>query len=70
MGPRDASPGRGTRAGKRRDTDLNALVEAYALAAAQGWEDGTTPLLEISLDEAVGRLRLVPEEIGRVVVCR
>jgi signal transduction histidine kinase len=56
------------RAGQQRDTDLNALVQAYALAAAQGRDDAQSPALEIDLDETVGRLRIVPEEIGRVIL--
>ena len=56
------------RAGQQRDTDLNALVQAYARAAAQGRDDAQSPVLEISLDETVGRVRVVPEEIGRVIL--
>ena len=56
------------RAGQQRDTDLNALVHAYARAAAQGRDDAASPALEISLDETVGRLRIVPEEIGSVIL--
>jgi signal transduction histidine kinase len=56
------------RVGQQRDADLNALVKAYALAAAQGRDEGMSPALEIALDDTVGRVRIVPEEIGRVVL--
>jgi signal transduction histidine kinase len=57
-----------SRAGQPREVDLNSLVRAYARAAIQGRDDVSSPNLEVSLDEAMGPLRAVPEEIGRVVV--
>jgi signal transduction histidine kinase len=56
------------RAGQARDVDLNALVQAYARAAAQGRDDARSPALSFSFDEAVGTIHAVPEEIGRVVL--
>jgi signal transduction histidine kinase len=56
------------RAGQACESDFNALVQAYARAAAQGRDDADCPALELSLDPAVGCVRVVPEEIGRVVL--
>jgi signal transduction histidine kinase len=56
------------RAGQARHVDLNALVHAYAHAAAQCREDGGGTALDLALDDAVGELLVVPEEIGRVVL--
>jgi signal transduction histidine kinase len=52
------------RPGETRRVDLNALVRAYTQAARR---DHATRV-EVRLDEAVGALAVVPEEIGRVVL--
>jgi signal transduction histidine kinase len=55
------------RAGQPRETDLNALVRAYAGVAAEG-EGAGARAVEVHVDESVGTLSIVPEDIGRVVL--
>jgi signal transduction histidine kinase len=55
------------RVGQTLETDLNELVKAYTLAA-QRRDDAGGAQLDLSLDGAVGRLRVIPEEMGRVVL--
>jgi len=58
------------RAGQTRDIDLNTVVEDHAHAASEA-QTAAPPLratLTLELDPAVGRLRVVPEEMGRVVL--
>lgn len=55
--------------GERRDVDINALLAEYANLAYQGFRSQDSAFnvtLETSYDPAVGLLRLVPQEIGRV----
>ncbi len=56
------------RAGQLRDVDLNALVRAYALAATEARRDVDGSALELSVDDSMRSIRVVPEDIGRVVV--
>jgi histidine kinase len=58
------------RAGEARSVDLNALVRDYTAAAVQGQQiaEPSRAAVEVRLDEAVGEVRAVPEEIGRVIV--
>ena len=58
------------RAGQCRDVDLNTLVREYATSAAHA-QPGSAVIgaaLELSLDPAVGKARVVPEELGRVIL--
>lgn len=57
--------------GERRETDLNGLVQKFALLAAQGLRSRTPPIdvsLELALDPSIGPLLLVPQEISRVLL--
>ena len=54
------------RAGQHVDVDFNALVRDYATSAAQARQGAHA--LEVTLDPAVGRARVVPEELGRVIL--
>ncbi len=56
------------RAGQPREVDLNALVRAYADAALHGREAGRSPDLEVSVDSSMRPLRVIPEDIGRVII--
>jgi signal transduction histidine kinase len=55
------------RAGKPREIDLNALVRAYTHAAMESAPDSRASVT-LSLDEGAGKVRVVAEEIGRVVL--
>jgi signal transduction histidine kinase len=58
------------RAGQSEEMDFNALVREYALSAGQA-QPGATALraaLELHLDPAAGKARVVPEELGRVIL--
>ena len=58
------------RAGHPREVDLNALVVDHAHAASEAQTAGAAlrATLTLELDPAMGRLRVVPEEMGRVVL--
>jgi len=58
------------RAGQAEEVEVNALVREYALAAGQA-QPGATALraaLELHLDPSAGKARVVPEEVGRVML--
>ena len=57
--------------GERRPTDLNALVEEYVNLAYHGMRARHTDFnvtIERAYDEAVGKMDLVPQEMGRVLL--
>ncbi|MEE8240825.1 MAG: two-component regulator propeller domain-containing protein, partial [Nitrospirales bacterium] len=58
-------------AGEREQTDVNALVEEYVNLAYHG-KRAQTPAFNVEIvrdyDERVGRVLLVPQEVGRVLV--
>ena len=58
------------RAGQPREVDLNALVvdHAHAASEAQTAVAALRATLTLELDPAMDRLRVVPEEMGRVVL--
>ncbi len=56
---------------QRQPTDLNALVEQYVGLAYHGMRAAETRFnaaLDLDLDPAVGRVEVVPQEIGRVLI--
>ncbi|WP_162944896.1 sensor histidine kinase [Flavisolibacter nicotianae] len=57
--------------GKREATDINALVEEHlhlAYHALRAKQKNLTVILETHFDESVGRLEVVPQDLGRVLV--
>ena len=57
--------------GERRAVDLNALVAEYAAHAEHAHRarhPDTEAVLDVRLGDGVGRVELVPEEVGRVLV--
>ncbi|WP_438021202.1 AAA family ATPase [Sorangium sp. So ce315] len=57
--------------GERQETDLNALVEQFALFAVQDLRARKPPVdvtLALELDRSIGRLLIVPQEISRVIL--
>lgn len=58
------------RAGHSVDIELNTLVREYATSAAkaQHGSSAASAGLELTLDPAVGKARVVPEELGRVIL--
>jgi predicted ATPase/signal transduction histidine kinase/tRNA A-37 threonylcarbamoyl transferase component Bud32 len=57
--------------GEKRDVDVNALVTEYLSLAREGLRrpgDGVEVVVETSLDPGVPPIRIVPQDIGRVVV--
>jgi len=60
-----------TKAGERRATDINALLEQYVNLAYHGRRAGQpdfTVEIEREYDEAVGKVEVVPQELSRVFV--
>ncbi|MCC6554357.1 MAG: AAA family ATPase [Polyangiaceae bacterium] len=60
-----------TGVGERRDVDVNALVKEYVNLAYHGFrsqEPSFDATFETSYDESLGPVRLVPQEIGRVLL--
>src|SRR5690606_24156263 len=57
--------------GEARDTELNALVRDYANLAYHGLRSQRASFdidIRMELDDTVGSVRVVPQEIGRVVL--
>lgn len=57
--------------GKKERTDLNALVDEYLRLCYQGWRAKNKAIqveVQTRLDDTIGRVDLVPQEIGRVLL--
>jgi signal transduction histidine kinase len=60
-----------TSTGQKEPTDLNALADEYLRLAFHGWrakDKSFNVTLDSDFDPAVGKIQIVPQEIGRVIL--
>ncbi|HAH59623.1 MAG TPA: two-component sensor histidine kinase, partial [Bacteroidales bacterium] len=57
--------------GSKEPTDINALVDEYFKLAFHGLrarDKSFNAFMETDLDESIGKINIIPQEIGRVVL--